>query len=133
MRYNLNPEFNKVTKAQSAMNDVMGKPNITNPEKIMDSFKDVQKIRLDGFKNIRDVLELYQTLGLDTQDIIDEISIDERRNVSKEKIDMMEAAQQNMFIPYMPKETLETEINKTPVPWDSMLKGYYMLEGKRLD
>lgn len=133
MRYNLNPEFNKVTKAQNAMNDVMKKPNITDPEKIMDSFKDVQKIRLDGFKNIRDVLELYQTLGLDIEDVINGISIDERRNIDKEKIDMMEAAQQNMFIPYMPKETLETEINKIPVPWDRMLKGYYMLEGKRLD
>ena len=79
------------------------------------------------------MIQLYRTLGFDTVDIINGLSLDERINVNQNKVDMLEAADADIFIPYMPTETPMTFINQTPIPYDAMVNLYNKLEGQRLD
>jgi hypothetical protein len=132
MRFNFNPEFNNVYNSQKQMNKVFQIPNATEDE-IMDKFKDAQRVRLKGFKNTRDMLKLYKTLGLDMTDIINGLTMDDRRNFSQFKAEIISGADENIFIPFMPKETPEIAINQAPVPWNRMIRGYEMLNGKGLD
>jgi hypothetical protein len=132
MRFNFNKEFNNVYASQSQMDESLKTPNATEDE-IMNNFKDAQRVRLEGFKNIKDMLELYKTLGLNEEDIIDAITINDRKNYSGFKAEIVSGANENIFIPYMPKETPEMYINQLPVPWERMLNGYEMLNGERLD
>lgn len=133
MRFNFNPEFNQVFSGQDQMQDVLGTPNVTDPEKYMDEFKDAQRVRLKGFRNVKDMVELYRKLGFNLEDMVMGVSLDERFPVNQNKIEILEGASNNYFIPYMPKETNATYLNQAQIPWDRMLKGYSMLEGKRLD
>ena len=132
-RFNFNPAFNKITKADNLMNDSLTKPNVTSPEEIFKDYKDVQSVRLEGFRDIKSMVELYSELGMDEADIINAISLDETFNIDKDRVGLLEAASNNMFIPYMPKETPALFKNKTPVPWNAMIDLYGKLEGREID
>jgi len=111
----------------------MNSPNVTDPEEYIKEFKDTQRVRLKGFRNVKDVVELYRKLGFNLEDIVQGISLDESFPVNEGKIEILEGAEANMFTPYLPDETMATYLNKAVVPWDRLIKGYSMLEGKRLD
>jgi hypothetical protein len=66
-------------------------------------------------------------------DIINGLTMDDRRNFSQLKSEIISGADENIFIPFMPKETPEIAINQLPVPWNRMIRGYEMLNGKGLD
>ena len=101
----------------------------------MDGFVDVQKARQKGFKDIRDYIKLYNDLGFTDTDIIRMLSVNDLLDVQSKNVNLLEAANDNYFIPYYPNVDENRIIYKygTTVPKDEMIKLYNQLEGARIE
>ena len=133
MYYNFGREFKKIRQSKYQVDEQLKSPN-TSKEEIFDNFKDTQRIRLNAFRNIKDMIQLYKGMGFDLEDIANGISMNgEKSDISSQDLEALNAASKNMFVPYMPKETRESYANKEIVPWNEMYQGYQTLYGKGLD
>jgi hypothetical protein len=132
--FNLNSALGKIKYADKRYNKFIQNPNVDDPEEIMSEFKEIQKGRLEGFQDLKGMLELYKQLGYDTSDILKDYTVGERkRKMNSEEVRYVESAQQNKFIPTLPRETLGTYLNKTPIPMNEMIDLYKKLDGSEID
>jgi hypothetical protein len=134
-RFNFNPAFADINKASSLTNDLLKDPNETDPNKIFDGFRKTQVQRLEGFKDLRNLIQIYNELGMSTADIIKALSVNDLLKVQGKNINLVDAANDNYFIPYFPKLTDDRvgETFKRGVPETKMLELYNNLEGSRIE
>jgi hypothetical protein len=126
-RFNFNPAFADINKASSLTNDLLKDPNETDPNKIFDGFRKTQVQRLEGFKDLRNLIQIYNELGMSTADIIKALSVNDLLKVQGKNINLVDAANDNYFIPYFPKLTMSkkdlTQLSKKQL--ESMLAKKY--------
>lgn len=132
-RYNLNPYLTNLNKADATFRRSLNNPNLDSSEKIFDEFKNLQRTRIGDFKNIKSVIELYKSLGYDLEDIAQDLDKFKSTKLSSKTINELSAADNNMFIPYIPKTSRMDIRNQTPIPYDSMVRLYEQLYGKDLE
>ena len=134
-RFNFNPAFAEINKASSLTNDLLKDPNETDPNKIFDGFRKTQVQRLDGFKDLRNLIQIYNGLGMSTADIIKALSVNDLLKVQGKNINLLDAANDNYFIPYFPKLTDDRvgETFKKGLPETKMLELYNKLEGSAIE
>ena len=135
-RFNFNPAFKEINGSTKYINNLLRDPNVgDDSQELMDGFVDVQKARQKGFKDIRDYIKLYNDLGFTDTDIIRMLSVNDLLDVQSKNVNLLEAANDNYFIPYYPNVDENRIIYKygTTVPKDEMIKLYNQLEGARIE
>ena len=101
-RFNFTPAFNEINSASKYTTRLLKDPNENDPTKIFDGFKDTQKQRLNGFKDLRNLIQIYNDLGMNTTDIINALSVNDLLNVQAKDVNLLDAANDNYYIPYFP-------------------------------
>ena len=134
-RFNFNPAFREINSASSSINKVLKDPNENDPTTIFEEFKDTQKQRLSGFKDLRNLIQLYNDLGMSTADIVRALSVNDLLRVQGKNINLLEAANNNYFVPYFPnlsEETIGPAFSKQ-LPETKMFELYNNLEGSTIE
>jgi hypothetical protein len=134
-RFNFNPAFAEINRASSLTNDLLKDPNETDPNKIFDGFRKTQVQRLDGFKDLRNLIQIYNELGMDTSEIIKALSVNDLLKVQGKNINLLEAANDNYFVPYFPNLSKEriSDVFPKQIPETKMFELYNKLEGSAIE
>jgi len=134
VRFNLNPKFAEIDQASRRMKRFLDNPNLTDPDEIYEEYKDSQKSRLDSFKDLRSMIELYKDIGYSSEDIINDLTMfGARGKSSPEAYSYLQAAEENYFLPSILPETTQTLVNQTPIPYDRIYDLYSRLSGAQLE
>jgi hypothetical protein len=134
VRFNLNPKFAEIDQASRRMKRFLDNPNLTDPDEIYEEYKDSQKSRLDSFKDLRSMIELYKDIGYSSEDIINDLTMfGARGKSSPEAYSYLQAAEENYFLPSILPETTQTLVNQTPIPYDRIYDLYSKLSGAQLE
>lgn len=134
VRFNLNPKFAEIDQANKRMRRYLDNPNITDPDEIYEEYKDSQRARLDAFKDLRSMVELYKDIGYSSEDIINDLTMfGARGKSSPEAYSYLQAAEENYFLPSILPETTQTMVNETPIPFDRIYDLYSRLSGAQLE
>lgn len=132
MRFNMFPILGDIKRADSKLKRIIDNPNATSDE-IYDSWKDIQKQRIQSFKNLRSMIQLYKDMGYSIEGIIDDIRLGGRKTEFTPKdIDLLRSADQNIYVPSYPSVTT----SKGPVadiPFDRINRAFQILNGKELE
>jgi len=134
-RFNFTPAFNEINSASKYTTRLLKDPNENDPTKIFDGFKDTQKQRLNGFKDLRNLIQLYNDLGMDTAEIVRALSVNDLLKVQGKNINLLEAANDNYYVPYFPKlsEDRIGESFSKQLPETKMFELYNNLEGSAIE
>jgi hypothetical protein len=131
--YNLFKPINEINKADRTLKNVLNNPNATS-EDILSEYKNAQKKRLEGFKNLRGVLQLYKDMGFSIEGLTQEVTLGgKKRSLQPSELELIYAADQNNFIPseLKPRETFQGPL--ADVPTDQINNLYQQLFNSRID
>ena len=131
--YNLFKPINEINKADRTLKNVLNNPNATS-EDILSEYKNAQKKRLEGFKNLRGVLQLYKDMGFSIEGLTQEVTLGgKKRSLQPSELELIYAADQNNFIPseLKPRETFQGPL--ADVPTDQINNIYQQLFNSRID
>lgn len=135
-RFNFKPAFSRIKGSSKFTTNMLRDPNmIDKPKEIYEGFVDSQKERLDGYKEVRDLIRLYNELGLDVSDIQEMLSVNELLPSKTQDINILENANDNYFVPYFPDLTRDVigERFKRALPENKMIELYNKLEGSKIE
>lgn len=129
---NIMSPISKIQRADRKLKNIFNNPNATQ-EDIMTEYKNAQKERLEGFKELRGVIQLYKSAGYTLDGLTQDITLaGKKRQLQPSELEILNAANQNYFIASEPKarETFQGPL----VPMSDELYNFYsQLNYSRID
>lgn len=133
MRFNFGPSFSKAARAKSQMQEQINNPNKRDPNEMYNQYIDAQKVKMDAFRDIKSMLELYQKLGYDLPEVVNDISLNNSYPVNRDKLELLTGARDNYFVPELPPIANVLVTQNKQVPYAKMNDLYSKLLGQRID
>lgn len=130
---NIFTPISKIKKADRTLKNVLNNPNATS-EDVFAEYKNAQKERLEGFKELRGVLQLYKDMGYSVNGLTQDITLGgKKRALQPSELELIYSADQNIFIPSQlkPRETFQGPL--ADVPTDQINNLYQQLFNSRID
>jgi len=125
--------ISQIKKADRTLKNVLNNPNATS-EDVLKEYKNAQKERLEGFKNLRGVLQLYKDMGYSIEGLTQDITLGgKKRSLQPSELELIYSADQNVFVPSQlkPRETFQGPL--ADVPTDQINNIYQQLFNSRID
>jgi len=130
---NIFTPISQIKKADRTLKNVLNNPNATS-EDVLKEYKNAQKERLEGFKNLRGVLQLYKDMGYSIEGLTQDITLGgKKRSLQPSELELIYSADQNVFMPSQlkPRETFQGPL--ADVPTDQINNIYQQLFNSRID
>tara|TARA_B100000927_G_C16476222_1_gene473496 strand:- start:366 stop:4289 length:3924 start_codon:yes stop_codon:yes gene_type:complete len=129
---NIYTPISKIKKADNRLKQILNNPNAT-PEEVEEEYINAQKIRFEGFEELRSVIQLYKDVGYTVEGLTQDITMGgKKRQLQPSELEMLFSADQNVFVPTEPKprETFQGPLTTIP---DSVYNLYQRLYNTRIE
>ena len=129
---NIYTPISKIKKADNRLKQILNNPNAT-PEEVEEEYINAQKIRFEGFEELRSVIQLYKDVGYTVEGLTQDITMGgKKRQLQPNELEMLFSADQNVFVPTEPKprETFQGPLTTIP---DSVYNLYQRLYNTRIE
>jgi len=130
---NIFTPISRIKKADRTLKNVLNNPNAT-AEDVSKAYRDTQKERLEGFKELRGVLELYKDMGYSIEGLAQDITLGgKKRQLQPSELQLIYSADQNTFVPTDLKARDTFAGPQADIPYEEINTLYEQLYNSRID
>ena len=142
LRFALNKELGKANKYKNDFNNLLKSEEATSilstqtkPEQIREEYFNLNDKKIDTMLDIKDLINIAKSIGFTNYDIQHAITNNFKNKLTKEKQDLLFAAENNQFLPIIPKysEAKREMYERGLIPFEDLTRYYNDYAGSELE